>query len=90
MDFEVLNIRESTASGLPLGAFPETESSVCAAGSKQGCQPGTSFSEGVSPDAVTTLPERKKTGLEEALDGLKHGRVTEYKSVDDLFEKLGI
>ncbi len=44
-----------------------------------------------SMNGVTILPERKKrTGLEEALDDVKHGRVTEYESVDELFEKLGI
>ena len=32
----------------------------------------------------------KKTGIEEALDDVRHGRVTEYKSAEDMFEKLGI
>ena len=32
----------------------------------------------------------KKTGMEEALDDVRHGRVTEYKSAEDMFEKLGI
>ena len=29
-------------------------------------------------------------GIEEAMDDIRHGRVTEYKSADDKFEKLGI
>ncbi len=43
-------------------------------------------------DGVTlkrTIPKRK-TGLEEALDDVKAGRVTRYKSVDDFFKEMGI
>lgn len=29
-------------------------------------------------------------GIEEAMDDIRHGRVTEYKSADDMFGKLGI
>ena len=29
-------------------------------------------------------------GIEEAMDDIRHGRVTEYESADDMFEKLGI
>lgn len=29
-------------------------------------------------------------GIEEVMDDIRHGRVTEYKSADDMFEKLGI
>ena len=29
-------------------------------------------------------------GIEEAMDDICHGRVTEYDSADDMFEKLGI
>lgn len=29
-------------------------------------------------------------GIEEAMDDIRHGRVAEYKSADDKFEKLGI
>ena len=32
----------------------------------------------------------KTAAFKEALDDVKHGRVTEYESVDDLFNKLGI
>lgn len=32
----------------------------------------------------------KKSGIEEARDDIRHGRVTEYKSAEDMFEKLGI
>lgn len=32
----------------------------------------------------------KKTGLEEAMDDVRNGRITEYDSADDMFEKLGI
>jgi len=39
--------------------------------------------------AISVL-KPKKTGIEEALDDVRHGRVTEYKSADDMFEKLGI
>ena len=37
-----------------------------------------------------TKRKTRKCGLEEALEDVKAGRVTEYESVDDLFEKLGI
>lgn len=45
-----------------------------------------------SMDGVSVVPARRraKTGMEEALDDIRHGRVTEYKSADDMFEKLGI
>ena len=29
-------------------------------------------------------------GIEEAMDDIRHGRVTEYESADDMFKKLGI
>lgn len=32
----------------------------------------------------------KKTDYEQAMDDIKHGRITEYDSVDDMFQKLGI
>ena len=32
----------------------------------------------------------KTKAFQEALDDVKHGRVTQYDSVDDLFNKLGI
>ena len=32
----------------------------------------------------------KTAAFKEAIDDVKHGRVTEYESVDDLFNKLGI
>ncbi|MDO5341320.1 MAG: hypothetical protein Q4F69_02550 [Bacteroidia bacterium] len=34
--------------------------------------------------------KKRKSGLDEALEDVRAGRVTEYESVDDLFEKLGI
>lgn len=39
--------------------------------------------------AISVL-KPKKTGIEEALDDVRHGRVTEYKSAEEMFEKLGI
>lgn len=30
------------------------------------------------------------SGIEEAMDDIRYGRVTEYKSANDMFEKLGI
>ena len=32
----------------------------------------------------------KTAGFREAMDDIKHGRVTTYDSVDDLFKELGI
>ncbi len=32
----------------------------------------------------------KTAAFKEAMDDVKNGRVTEYESVDDLFDKLGI
>lgn len=45
-----------------------------------------------SMNGVVIVPTRKKkkTGIEEAMDDIRHGRVTEYKSAEDMFEKLGI
>ena len=44
-----------------------------------------------SLQGVVIVPNhQKKTGIEEAMDDIRHGRVTEYKSADDMFEKLGI
>ena len=43
----------------------------------------------------TTLQQKeyditKTAGFQEALDDVKHGRVSSYDSVDDLFKELGI
>ena len=41
---------------------------------------------------VVIVPNHQKSmsGIEEAMDDIRHGRVTEYESADDMFEKLGI
>lgn len=36
------------------------------------------------------ISNHKKTGIEEAMDDIRHGRVIEYKNADDMFDKLGI
>lgn len=45
-----------------------------------------------SMNGVVIVPAKKKkrTGLEEAMDDIRHGRVTEYRSADDMFKKLGL
>lgn len=45
-----------------------------------------------SMNGVVILPthKNKKSGIEEAMDDIRHGRVTEYKDADEMFEKLGI
>ena len=45
-----------------------------------------------SMNGVVILPTRKKrkSGIEETMDDIRHGRVTEYKDADEMFEKLGI
>lgn len=43
-----------------------------------------------SRKGVVIVPNHKKTGIEEAIDDIRHGRVTEYKNADDMFDKLGI
>ena len=45
-----------------------------------------------SMNGVVILPthKNKKSGIEEAMDDISHGRVTEYKCADEMFEKLGI
>ncbi len=43
-----------------------------------------------SMKCVVLVPNHKKTGIEEAMDDIRHGRVTEYKNADDMFDKLGI
>lgn len=37
---------------------------------------------------ISTATMDKKTEYERSLDDIKHGRITEYASVDDLFQKL--
>ena len=41
---------------------------------------------------VVIVPNHQKSmsGLEDAFVDIRHVRVTEYESVDDMFEKLGI
>lgn len=41
---------------------------------------------------VVVLSEKKvkRTGLEEAMEDVRQGRVTEYKSAEDMFDKLGV
>ena len=45
-----------------------------------------------SMNGVVIIPNHQKSmpGIEEAMDDIRHGRVTEYKSADDMFEKFGI
>lgn len=45
-----------------------------------------------SMNGVVIISNHQKSmpGIEEAMDDIRHGRVTEYKSADDMFEKLGI
>ena len=43
-----------------------------------------------SMKGVVIVPNHNKTGIEEAMDDIRHGRVTEYKNADDMFDKLGI
>lgn len=45
-----------------------------------------------SMNGVVIVPtkKKKKTGIEEAMDDIRCGRVTEYESAEDMFDKLGI
>ena len=45
-----------------------------------------------SMNGVVIVPAKlkKKTGIEEAMDDIRCGRVTEYESAEDMFNKLGI
>lgn len=38
----------------------------------------------------TSERKKKRCGLDEALDDVKEGRVTQYASADDFFKKMGI
>jgi hypothetical protein len=42
------------------------------------------------PVRAENLNNRKKTGVEEALEDVKNGRVHEFESVDELFAHLGV
>ncbi len=44
--------------------------------------------EGVS--IVAPQKKRKKSGIEEAYDDIRAGRVTHYDSVDEMFKAFGI
>ncbi|MBO5232756.1 MAG: hypothetical protein J6B33_00385 [Prevotella sp.] len=43
-------------------------------------------------DGVSIIPQKKKrkSGIELAREDVVNGRVTEYNSVEELFDKLGI
>ncbi len=43
-------------------------------------------------NGVVVLPVRKtkKSGLEEAMDDIRNGRVTKYDSSDEMFKDLGL
>lgn len=45
-----------------------------------------------SMNGVVIVPakKKKKTGIEEAMDDIRSGKVTEYENAEDMFEKLGI
>lgn len=45
-----------------------------------------------SIDGVTVArtPRKKKSGLEEAQEDVREGRVTEYASVDEYFKEMGV
>lgn len=45
-----------------------------------------------SMNGVVIVPskKKKKTGIEEAIDDIRCGRVTEYESAKGMFDKLGI
>ena len=42
-----------------------------------------------SPILSQMVSYSEMAGIEEAMDDIRHGRVTEYKSADDMFEKQG-
>ena len=42
------------------------------------------------PTVYTWIKRYEENGMEEAMDDIRHGRVTEYKDADEMFEKLGI
>lgn len=45
-----------------------------------------------SMNGVMIVPNRKtrKKGIEEAMEDIRCGRVSEYESANDMFDKLGI
>ena len=45
-----------------------------------------------SMNGVVIVPakKKKKTGIEEAMDDIRSGKVTEYENAEDMFEKLCI
>ncbi len=45
-----------------------------------------------SMNGVVIVPTRKKkkSGIEEAMSDIRCGRVTEYESAEDMFDKFGI
>ena len=45
---------------------------------------------GVTVVKPQTKSRRKKGGLDEALEDVKAGRVSEYASVDDFFKEMGL
>ena len=45
---------------------------------------------GVSVVKPQPKSKSKKCGLDEALDDVKEGRVSEYASVDDFFKEMGL
>ena len=45
---------------------------------------------GVTVVKTQTKTRTKKSGLDEALEDVKAGRVSEYASVDDFFKEMGL
>lgn len=39
---------------------------------------------------ISRQPRKRKTGLDEALEDVRAGRVTRYASVDDFFKEMGV
>lgn len=39
---------------------------------------------------ISQLRRKRKTGLDEALEDVKAGRVTHYSSVEDFFKEMGV
>jgi len=39
---------------------------------------------------LSPIRKQKKTGLDEALEDVKQGRVTQYSSIDEMFNHLNI